>query len=232
MAINHPGKTLFLQIMRRMVYITLLISYSSCFLGTSEKITLQANQQPTISYEDFLKEVKAKREKLKDQPLTDAKKYFFTLINDKIPAYWAGTPWDFNGVTRKPGEGKIACGYFITNTLTDLGFEIERVKLAQAASSVLIKATCTNIKNYNDFDDLTAYLNKADNYSVFIVGLDFHTGYITKEKNDCYFIHSNYIGSKGVTKEKIQDSKALNASKTWMIGSISAHDDFIKNWCR
>jgi hypothetical protein len=215
-----------------MWYLILLVSLSSCFWGTSETITFPNTEKPKISYQDFLKEVKAERENLRNKPLLDAKKYFFTLINEKIPAYWTGTPWDFNGVTRQPGEGSIACGYFITNTLVDLGFDIERVKLAQAASSVLIKATCTNIKNYNDFEDLTSYLDKADNYSVFIVGLDFHTGYITKEKNDCYFIHSNYIGSKGVTKEKIKESKALNASKTWMIGSISANDDLIKKWCR
>lgn len=210
----------------------IILSLSSCFLGTSKTTTITKDQLPKISYPDFLTEVKTEREKLKDKPLADAKKYFFNLINNKIPEYWKGTPWDFNGVTRKPGEGKIACGYFITNTMVDLGFDIERIKLAQAASSVLIKATCTNIKNYADFDDLKSYLDKADDYSVFIVGLDFHTGYITKEKNDCYFIHSNYINSKGVTKEKIDDSEALNASKTWMIGSISANDEFINNWVK
>ncbi len=210
----------------------LILSLSSCFWGTSKTSELENNSKPKMSYADFLVEVKTEREKLKDKPLADAKKYFFTLVNDKIPDYWEGTPWDFNGVTRKPGEGKIACGYFITNTMVDLGFDIERVKLAQVASSVLIKATCTNIKNYADFEDLKSYLKKADENSVFIVGLDFHTGYITKEKNDCYFIHSNYISSKGVTKEKIDDSEALNASKTWMIGSISANEEFMEKWVK
>lgn len=206
----------------------LMLSLSSCFLGVSETQTFEL--KPKISYEEFLKEVQLERGRLKDKPLTDSKKYFFTLINEKIPEYWKGTPWDFNGVTRKPGEGKIACGYFITNTMVDIGFDIERIKLAQAASSVLIKATCTHIKNYDDMNDLKTYLSKADEYSVFIVGLDFHTGYITKEKKDCYFIHSNYINNKGVTKEKIDESDALNASKTWMIGSISANEDFMKKW--
>jgi hypothetical protein len=206
-----------------------MLSLSSCFLGTSKTVEYENNSQPNMSYADFLLEVKAEREKLKDKPHADAQKYFFTLINEKIPSYWKGTPWDFNGVTRKPGEGKIACGYFITNTMVDLGFDIERVKLAQAASSVLIDATCTNPK-WCDFDGLKSYLKKQPEYSVFIVGLDFHTGYLTKEKNDCYFIHSNYIGAKGVTKEKIDDSEALKASKVFYIGSISANEKFIKNW--
>ena len=74
------------------------------------------------------------------------------------------------------------------------------------------------------------YLDDSYENSIFIVGLDFHTGYISKQKNDCFFIHSNYINQEGVTRENIQDSKALKSSKTWMIGSISANDNFIKNW--
>jgi hypothetical protein len=207
-----------------------LMGFTSCFLGTSNTTQVSNHTKPQTSYADFLVEVKTEREKLNDKPLADAKEYFFQLINKKIPEYWTGTPWDFNGVTRKPGEGKIACGYFITNTMVDLGFDIERIKLAQAASSVLIKATCTNIKNYADYNKLKDYLADADEHSVFIVGLDFHTGYITKEKKDCYFIHSNYIGHKGVTKEKIDESAALNASKTWMIGCISTNEEFMKKW--
>src|SRR5437764_1215954 len=40
---------------------------------------------------------------------------------DIFPA-WFGTPWDFNGTTQTPGEGKIACGYFVTTVMRDLGF--------------------------------------------------------------------------------------------------------------
>lgn len=208
----------------------LFLALSSCHLGISKTEHFSNNQPLKLTYEEFLKEVKTEREKLKDKPLANAKEYFFTLINEKVPAYWKGTPWDFNGTTRTPGTGKIACGYFITNTMVDFGFDIERIKLAQAASSVLIKATCTNVKNYADFQKLKDYLKAADEHSVFIVGLDFHTGYITKEKNDCYFIHSNYIGNKGPTKELIDESEALNASKTWMIGCISANEEFMKSW--
>lgn len=204
---------------------------SSCFFwGSSSQQTLEINTDQKISYSDFLENVKAERKQLKNQPISEAKEYFFQLINDKIPSYWINTPWDFNGVTRQPGEGKIACGYFITNTMVDLGFNIERVKLAQAASSVLIDATCVKTKWCQGFDALKNYLSSQPKHSVFIVGLDFHTGYLTKENNDCYFIHSNYINAAGVTKEKIDDSEALKASKVFYIGSITANDDFIKKW--
>lgn len=185
---------------------------------------------PTVSYADFLKQVSEKRTELKGKSSEEAKAFFFTLIHEKVPEYWTGTPWDFNGVTRTPGKGEIACGYFITNTLTDFGFQIERVKLAQAASSVLIKATAVNIFTTSSFDKLKAHLKSQPDKSVFIVGLDFHTGYITLENGKAYFIHSNYINRAGVMKEEIDKSAALKNNKFFMIGNVSANDEFMKKW--
>jgi hypothetical protein len=191
-----------------------------------------AADTPKLSYADFLKQVKVERDKLKSRPTADAREYFFTLIHEKVPAYWNGTPWDFNGVTRTPGQGQIACGYFITNTLADFGFGIERVKLAQAASSELIKATSVNIFRTGDFQKLKSYLAAQPDHSVFIVGLDFHTGYVTTSKGKAYFIHSNYINRAGVMKEEIDQSTALKSSKTFMIGNVSANDVLMEKWIR
>lgn len=189
-----------------------------------------ASRPPKESYEDFLASVKIKRNALKNESLTNTKEYLFTLIDEKIPAYWTGTEWDFNGVTRTPGKGKIACGYFITNTLTDIGFDIERIKLAQAASSVLIKAVCTHIEYPGGFEKLKKYILKEPDHSVFIVGLDFHTGYMTRDGNKIYFIHSNYINKKGVMKEEADKSEALKSSNTFMIGNISENETLLKAW--
>ena len=151
-------------------------------------------------------------------------------MHEYIPKYWNGTPWDFNGTTRIPGQGQIACGYFITNTLTDLGFPIERVKLAQAASSVLIKAVTTDIAYPKSVDELNAYALARPDESVYIVGLDFHTGYVTRKGNAVYFIHSNYINRKGVMKEPVKESAALANNKFFMIGSISGNEAMMQKW--
>src|SRR5690606_26228730 len=131
----------------------------------------------------------------------EAKKFLFEIYNISIPKYWIGTKWDFNGTTRKPNEGTIACGYFVTNILADLGFKIERVKLAQAVSSKMINELCVNIKRFADFNKLKEYIKNQPNYSIFIIGLDYHTGYILKSENKIYFLHSNYIDKEGVVKE-------------------------------
>ncbi|MDQ8141729.1 hypothetical protein [Chryseobacterium sp. CFS15] len=151
----------------------------------------------------------------------EKKSYLFKFINYDVPNYWMGTPWSFNGTSREPQKSTIACGYFVTNTLTDFGFDINRTYLAQQASSVMIKKLCKNIKYFSSREDLEKYILSENKNQVYIVGLDFHTGFITRDNKDTYFIHSNYIKNKGVVKELTQASQALNASKTFMIGTLN-----------
>lgn len=173
----------------------------------------EISSEPKLPYKEFLVDLKSKTEEEKRQ-------YFFEFINYDIPEYWQGTPWSFNGTTRNPKAGSIACGYFVTNILSDFGIKIDRVYLAQQASSVMIKKLCTGTRYFSKRQDLENYILNQPKNTVYIVGLDFHTGFITRENKDTYFIHSSYIRNKGVVKEKTQSSQALNASKTFMIGTL------------
>lgn len=170
-----------------------------------------------VPYSELLEKINFK--KLKP---TKKKKRFFKFINQDVPTYWTGTKWDFNGVTRTPQQGKIACGYFVTNTLVDFGFNIKRIWLAQQASSIMIDKLCetSSIKRFSKLIEVENYLSKQKENDVFIVGLDFHTGYIIKDGNDSYFLHSNYINREGVMKEKLNESKALAGSNLFVIGSL------------
>jgi hypothetical protein len=175
----------------------------------SEKLEIKK-----IPYKEFLLSINKKTAEEK-------KSYLFKFINYDVPNYWMGTPWSFNGTSREPQKSTIACGYFVTNTLTDFGFDINRTYLAQQASSVMIKKLCKNIKYFSSREDLEKYILSENKNQVYIVGLDFHTGFITRDNKDTYFIHSNYIKNKGVVKELTQASQALNASKTFMIGTLN-----------
>lgn len=181
-----------------------------------------------IPYDNFILDV-AENKRNQSDPI-QAKLYLFDLLNTAIPDYWIGTKWDFNGVTRQPKNGTIACGYFITNTLTDIGFEIQRIKLAQAPSSKMINALCINIKRFSAFEQLMSYLSQQPDNSIFIIGLDFHTGYLLKKTDDIFFLHSNYIAKVGVVKEKIQSSIALRQNKNFMIGNLTENTALIKQW--
>lgn len=214
-------KTVNLEIAKpifKKVLLTLFVSATkSCNKDTSTQKTATT---PTgvvavskISYTELLSSIKKKNTQARKEEL-------FSFINNEIPTYWEGTPWSFNGTTRIPQSGSIACGYFITNVLTDFGYDIKRIYLAQQPSSVMIKQLCTDLKYFDSREKLKDFVKSKSKNQVYIVGLDFHTGFITFDGNNTYFIHSNYIKNQGVVKELATSSQALNASKTFMIGNL------------
>ena len=181
-----------------------------------------------ISYQDFLEEVSAKRQSFADN--REAKSALFHWIDKDMYAYWDDTTWDFNGVSRRPGYGEIACGYFVTTLLSDLGFDIDRARLAQDVSATMIKELTGDIKVTRTVESMITYVESQPEGSVFIVGLDFHTGFVTSGPDGVYFIHSNYIDREGVVKEKAATSAALHQSGYFMIGNLSTRGDTIEAW--
>ena len=196
----------------------------------SGEIPKEEEKIEQIPYSEFKEKVQTKKLDLINHPQKDISDYFFSLINYEIYQYWDGTPWDFNGTSQIPKDGEIACGYFITNTLTDLGFKINRIKLAQEPSSKMINELCMDIKRFSKIEQLENYLDAQPDNSVFIFGLDFHTGYILKDSTNYYFLHSNYIKNQGVMKEKLKDSKALAASNSFMIGNLTSNEKLMTKW--
>jgi hypothetical protein len=135
---------------------------------------------------------------------------------------WYGTNWDFNGTTRQPQKGSIACGYFVTTVLEDIGIKLNRIRLAQCASSILIEHTCSNISSYSN-KPLQHFVSqiKAKGPGLYITGLDNHTGFIYNDGRGVYFIHSSYYTPKAVIKERAIESPVLGNSKLRMIGKVN-----------
>lgn len=207
--------------------------YTSIVIATFVNSNYQ-NPQFTVhnkvDYNEFKKNVNSHKSLLIKHPAKDIGSYLFKLIDEDIYNYWAGTPWEFYGTTQQPKTGSIACGYFVTNTLTDLGFKINRVGLAEVASGVMIKKLCVGIESFNSLKKLNGYLAKQPVNSVFIIGLDFHTGYVVKTATNCYFFHSSYIKNAGVVMETIDTSPALSTNKFFMIGSLTANENLLRKW--
>ena len=149
--------------------------------------------------------------------------------------FWYGTPWDFYGTTETPGHGKIACGYFVTTILRDLGLKVQRTKLAQQASENIIRSLTTDayIKRYRlkPINDFVEDVRKAGP-GIYIVGLDVHVGFIINVNDEVYFVHSSYMDPLCVVKERALESKILTASKYRVLGKISADDELILKWLK
>jgi hypothetical protein len=159
---------------------------------------------------------------------------FTRAVIDKIIAHWYGTPWDFNGISEEPRKGQIACGYFVTTILRDAGFSVQRIKLAQSPASIIIEKVA-------DKSSIHRYSLKSVNYvdsavksmgpGLYVVGLDFHVGFLYCDSTNVYFIHSNYIRREGVVKELIHQSAAFTNSKYRIVGKINKAS-LTKNWLR
>ncbi|MCL9804845.1 hypothetical protein NAT51_04900 [Flavobacterium amniphilum] len=168
----------------------------------------------------------------KNQMIKKAGRRFLDEFTVKILPEWYTTPWTFTGHTEKPKQGSVACGYFVSTTLRDAGFNLNRYKLAQMAplDEAKIIACGDSVKVYNNFDKakFSAEMLKYED-GLYFVGLDFHVGFILKSSGQIYFIHSNYIGKAGVMKEDIQASKAIQ-SESYYVCSISGNKNLMKKW--
>ncbi len=153
------------------------------------------------------------------------------LYND-IFNHWYTTKWSFEGHTETPKQGTVACGYFVSTTLRDVGFNLNRYKLAQKSpeDEAKVIACGTAIEKLQNItkQELKKYFLKQKD-GIYFIGLDFHVGYIYKNNREVFFIHSNYIDNKGVMKENIENSKAIVSSKYYII-SITHNDNLIKKW--
>ncbi len=163
--------------------------------------------------------------------VSSTKDYVYTQLIDTIFPKWYGTEWDFDGISNVPGKGQIACGYFVSTTLKHIGFNVNRYKLAQKYSTAIVKSLCNKIQyvRNNDTKKLFRYINSKKN-QLYVVGLDNHVGFISKEKDGIYFIHSSYIDPVAVIKEKAATSEALISSNLFVLGHFTENDAIIKTW--
>lgn len=166
----------------------------------------------------------------------EKKQHLFTqVMADSILPYWLGTPWGFYGTSETPGQGQIACGYFVTTTLRDAGLALQRTKLAQCASEQMIgtlvqRAHIQRFSHVPLADFVMAI--KKQGYGLYIIGLDSHTGFLYHNGQELYFIHASYIGAKVVTKELAGSSVILQASRYRVTGKISADAVALDKWAK
>lgn len=154
-------------------------------------------------------------------------------IFGELMPHWYGTPWDFNGTTETPGEGQIACGYFVSTILRDAGFSVERYKLAQQASQNIIRSL-------TDGDHMVSFHGgKFANFvsgmselgdGIYIIGLDRHVGFIVQFGGESFFVHSDGGANQCVVKEPIADAVVLRRSRYRIVGKVSADDALIGRW--
>ncbi len=117
-------------------------------------------------------------------------------IADGLIPPWIGTPWDFHGTTEVPGEGHIACGYFVTTILRDAGFAVERARLAQQPSEWIILTLVGEDRvrrHRGERRAAVAEAVEARGDGLYVVGLDIHVGFLVVRDGAATFCHASYL---------------------------------------
>jgi hypothetical protein len=170
----------------------------------------------------------------KETLLKEAGQYLKGFLLDSIFPHWYNTPWDFNGYTDKPQEGKVACGYFVSTPLKHCGFNLNRFKLAQQYSVNIVKILSSgdSVKSYRGISAKDFILKTKNTLKdgLYAVGLDFHVGFLLYEKGEVFFIHSNYREPVAVVRENALESVALNDSKVFVLCNITENEELIRKW--
>lgn len=165
--------------------------------------------------------------------LNEASTYLTEKLLNTIVPHWYGTKWDYYGHTNTPGEGLIACGYFVSTTMKHVGFNLNRFKLAQAYSlqavKVLESETYINLGGKTRYEMLKSVLSSEPD-GLFVVGLDNHIGYLLKRKSEMFFLHSSYLDPVAVVLEKAGESDALAGHENYLIARVTGNKALVEKW--
>ena len=158
---------------------------------------------------------------------------FSAGLNSRLFQYWYETDWDYNGTTEEPGKGSIACGYFVTTLLRDMGTSLNRSGLACSASEEMIKKLVSekNIHRFSNFsiDRFVDEIKKLGN-GIYLTGLDNHTGFIVCTDGKVEFIDSGGGAPARVLRKDAHDSGLLSRSKYRVVGKITDDEFFLVKW--
>ena len=209
----------------------------SCFEGekTETKERLPAYEDLISSVENqraiFQKEYEEADESARDKISERAETYLLKTITTDFFKQWDGTEWDFNGTTRTPRKGKIACGYFITTILSDAGFKIPRVKWAQQASEYYITRFSSDVQRFSNQtpESMKSYFLKRPD-GLYIAGLDNHVGFVYKSGDEVTFTHASYYDPKiGVQTEQLIGDNPFAKSAYRVVGRL-LDKEMVQKW--
>lgn len=173
------------------------------------------------------------KDSLKKECFIDSVSFIFSdlLLNNVIPN-WYGTPWDFEGYTSVPNQGKIACGYFVSTTLNHMGLNLNRYHLARQgplneAKSLAIDTNLVLSFSSEEFNIDSEFFSSFPD-GLYFVGLDSHVGYLYVYKEQTFFVHSNYIENR-VMIEPFDLSEAFE-SYNYHLVKITGNKNLIRKW--
>ena len=164
--------------------------------------------------------------------LSSARQAVFHAITTELLPDWYGTPWDFYGTTETPGQGAIACGYFVSTVLRDAGLKVERAPLAQQASEKIVKTLAApgDIVRFRNVDpaEVVRGVRAAEGDGLYVVGMDFHVGFLVLDGTRADLCHSAWVPPRHVVCEPAVTSPGFQ-SHYYVVGP-ALPDARLEDW--
>lgn len=189
-------------------------------------------------YFEAARRLEAQRAQLARLPeakaLEPARKALLAAFDAELFPAWEGTPWEFYGTSQTPGEGAIACGYYVSTLLRDAGFKVERVQLAQQASEHIVK-TFAEEKDIQRFrraplPELLAEVKRRHGEGLFIVGMDLHVGLLRVTREKTVLCHSAVLEPGHAVCHDAATSPGM-VSQYHVVGPVLT-DARVRDWLR
>lgn len=180
------------------------------------------------------KYAKARTKEEKDKVISETRSFLETLLPAMMRC-WLGTTWDFNGTAEGPGQGKIACGYFVATVLRDAGFQVDRYKLARQPSQNIIRtflpSEAMTLRVGVPYENFASEVASAEP-GIRIVGLDSHVAFLVTTADGFRFIHSS--GSKPwcVVDESRDEAAVLRRSNYRVHGLLTSDRTVLLRWLK
>lgn len=148
-----------------------------------------------------------------------------------IAHFWYGTRFDKNGTAEVPGEGEIACSYFITTLLQEAGMNVERVKIAQQGALDIAKIICQpqNLTHCTAPAEVEALMAKKGK-GLYIIAFNFHVGFLYNNGYETRLIHASPLPPSTVANIPMKGARSFDYSPFYDIGRLADNKDLIRKW--
>lgn len=182
---------------------------------------------------DFARQYRAASSDGQREAVLDDARVFLERALPDLMRCWLGTPWDFHGTAEFPGEGRIACGYFVATVLRDAGFRVDRYRLAKQPSENILLSFLPRRELSRrigvPYESYAAELQDLE-AGIRIVGLDTHVGFLVSRPDGFRFVHSSGSRPWCVVEEDQDAARVLRDSNYRVQGSLTGNREVLRRW--
>ena len=178
----------------------------------------------STAWADDYAELQEQADALRASPSNNAKaRDELTRIVVGLSDVWLGTTWGLGRPqSAVPGQGKINCGTFVGTLLVHAGLNVNHKKLQRQPAELIIKsfASGDDIKRFRN-RPMQAFLDGVRQMGdgLYIIGLDFHVGFLLVAGQSVRFIHASYV-TETVVNEDAATAIPIQTSRYRVVGRV------------